>query len=218
MDQRAASMPAPEPAEPGGAPATAPIAVARPDRRRAPLVFASPHSGRDYPDAFVRQSRLDALTLRRSEDCFVDELFAGAVPRGAPLLTARFPRAYCDANRAPDELDQAVFAEPVPPSANTRTPRVAAGLGVIARVVKDGADIYAAKLPLAEARARLDRCYAPYHAALSGLIDETCAAYGVCILVDCHSMPGQMPHLHGLRGPAPDVVIGDRSARPARPN
>ena len=71
----------------------------RPARQSVPLVFASAHSGRDYPAGFVAAARLDALALRRSEDGFVDELFAGAPEHGAPLLAATFPRAFCDANR-----------------------------------------------------------------------------------------------------------------------
>ncbi len=62
------------------------VEVLRPERQSVPLVFTSPHSGRDYPKNFVAASALDPVALRRSEDSFVDELFADAPEFGAPLL------------------------------------------------------------------------------------------------------------------------------------
>lgn len=160
-----------------------------PATQTLPLVVASPHSGRHYPPDFVASARLDRVALRRSEDGFVDELVAHAPSLGAPLLRAHFPRAYVDANREPFELDPRMFREPLPAYANTRSPRVAAGLGTIARVVASGADIYPGKLALDEAMARIRNCYWPYHNALRDLITSTQARFGGCILLDCHSMP-----------------------------
>src|ERR1700735_4185072 len=77
-----------------------PFRVIRPQIQTVPFVFASGHSGRRYPQSLIAQSRLDPLTLRRSEDAFVDELFSGVAGLGAPLIAAEFPRAYCDVNRA----------------------------------------------------------------------------------------------------------------------
>src|SRR5271169_7047611 len=114
-----------------GAAVEPPLEVAAPLEQQVPLVCASPHSGSDYPAEFLAASRLDPLTLRRSEDSFVDEIFGGAVELGAPLLKARFPRAYLDPNREPFELDPTMFADPLPDYANTRSPRIAAGLGTI---------------------------------------------------------------------------------------
>lgn len=175
-----------------------------------PVVFASPHSGRDYPADFVAASRLDPQALRRSEDSFVDELFASALNYGAPLLAARFPRAFCDPNREPYELDPAMFAGALPEHANTRSPRVAAGLGTIARVVASGADIYAGKLPVAEVERRVSCYYRPYHQHLRELLDATRRRFGWAVLVDCHSMPsvgGPMDRDVGLS--RVDVVLGD---------
>ena len=163
--------------------------VVAPARQILPLVFASPHSGSDYPQAFLAASRLDPLALRRSEDCFVDEIFEAAPRLGAPLIRALFPRAFVDANREPFELDPAMFADELPAYANTRSPRVAAGLGTIARVVANGADIYRGKLDFTEALGRIRRHYWPYHKSLSELVERTKASFGACILVDCHSMP-----------------------------
>ena len=182
-----------------------PLMLLRPARQSVPLVFASPHSGRDYPAEFIAAARLDALALRRSEDGFVDELFAAAPGCGAPLLAATFPRAYCDANREPWELDPAMFADPLPDWVNTASARVGAGLGTIARVVASGEAIYPGKLRFAEAERRVRLCWQPFHAALRELVEATRREFGICLLVDCHSMPG---HAATAGGPA-DVVLGD---------
>ncbi|MCA1939365.1 MAG: N-formylglutamate amidohydrolase [Caenispirillum bisanense] len=182
------------------------LAVDLPERQTLPMVFASPHSGSAYPDDLLAASRLDANGLRRSEDCFVDELFADVPRLGAPLLKALFPRAYLDPNREPYELDPAMFAESLPAHVNTTSARVAAGLGTIARVVASGAEIYARKLSFAEAETRVQSLYRPYHAALRRLIDDTVARFGFCLLIDCHSMPSGSGE---GRTPPPDIVLGD---------
>ncbi|MGD9615493.1 MAG: N-formylglutamate amidohydrolase [Alphaproteobacteria bacterium] len=179
----------------------------RPRRRTLPLVLASPHSGADYPDEFLAASRLDPLTLRRSEDCFVDEIFASAPELGAPLVAACFPRAYLDVNREPWELDPTMFADALPNYVNTRSPRVRMGLGTIARVVASGEEIYARKLRFAEARARVETLYHPYHQALRTLLLDAEAAFGGFLLIDCHSMPSAASETGG-QGPA-DIVLGD---------
>ncbi len=171
---------------------------------RVPLVFASPHSGSDYPDDFLQSARLDPQRLRRSEDCFVDELFAAAPINGAPLLAATFPRAWCDPNREPWELDPAMFEEALPSWVNSLSPRVGAGLGTIARIVSSGEPIYRRKLRFAEAEERVHGFWHPYHAALDGLIADTHNQFGTCLLVDCHSMPGMGSAAGGI-----DFVLGD---------
>jgi len=155
-------------------------------------------------------SRLDRHALRQSEDGYVDLLFAAAPQFGAPLLRALFPRAWVDVNRARDELDQRMFADPLPSNADTRSTRVRAGLGVIPRIVADGQDIYDRKLKFFEARRRLADCYDTYHRALSGLIGEATARFGCAILIDCHSMPsaGALPFRENER--PLDIVLGDR--------
>lgn len=179
-----------------------PFRLFRPRVQGVPFVFASPHSGRVYPPSFVAQSRLSFQNLRRSEDAFVDELFASVLACGAPLIAASFPRAYLDANRAPAELDAAMFEGPLPFAIDAASPRVNAGLGVIPRIVREGAEIYRKKLCTQEASDRLLRLYAPYHAALAGLVDQTAARFGAAVIVDCHSMPSAAA--------APDIVLGDR--------
>jgi N-formylglutamate deformylase len=183
-----------------------PLRVHHPLRQTAPLVFASAHSGRAYPPEFLAAARLDPLGLRRSEDGFVDRLFAAAPDHGAPLLTASFPRAFCDANREAWELDPAMFADPLPGFVNTTSPRVGAGLGTIPRVVASGEAIYRARLPFAEAERRVRTCWQPYHDTLAALIAATAAQFGACLVIDCHSMPSPV----GVSAAAgPDIVLGD---------
>jgi N-formylglutamate deformylase len=186
-----------------------PFTVREPVARTVPFIFASPHSGRTYPASFVRRSRLSPLNLRRSEDAFVDELFAGAVEIGAPLIAACFPRAFLDVNRAPAEIDAAMFDGPLDMAVDAVSPRVSAGLGVIPRIVRDGAEIYRDKLSAKEAAERLAMFYRPYHAALASLIDGTRERFGAAVLIDCHSMPSVAA--------APDIIIGDRYGLSAAP-
>ena len=184
---------------------TTPFEILEPDILATPLVFNSPHSGRVYPRRFLQSSRLDALTLRRSEDAFVDELFAPCLGVGAPLMRANFPRAFLDLNREPFELDPLMFEGRLPAFANTRSLRVAGGLGTIPRVVGDSQEIYKGPIAVGEAMARIATLYKPYHRALQDLIERAAGAFGMALLLDCHSMPSS-----AAEGAAPDFVIGDR--------
>ena len=179
----------------------------RPRRLTAPIVFNSAHSGRDYPERFLKMTRLDHLSIRQSEDAWVDELFARVPHLGTPLLRAHFPRAYLDVNREPWELDPQMFVEPLSDRFNTSSPRVAAGLGTLARVVAENKPIYRERLTLDDARMRIEGIYLPYHATLQRLLSDAVAAFGVAVLIDCHSMPRIARSGDRL---APDIVLGDR--------
>ncbi len=188
------------------------IDVARPATQTSPIVVASPHAGSEYPADLVEASALSRNALRRSEDCYVDELFAAAPDLGAPMIRAIFPRAYLDLNREPYELDPAMFADALPDFVNTTSPRVAAGLGTIARIVGNQKEIYARKLMWSEAERRIDHIYKPYHQALQQLVQETCDLFGYCVLLDCHSMPSAgLPPSELTSGSGIDVVLGDRN-------
>jgi N-formylglutamate deformylase len=187
------------------APPEPPFTIAQPPAQTAPLVFASPHSGRIYTPDFVASVRLDPVSLRRSEDSFVDELFAAAPAHGAPLLAATFPRAFCDPNREAWELDPAMFDEALPGWVNTTSARVGAGLGTIARVVASGEAIYRRKLRFAEAESRVKTYWQPFHDALHALISATRRQFGWCLLVDCHSMPAAVQQPRG----GVDIILGD---------
>ena len=182
--------------------------ILRPIRQTTAVIFASPHSGRDYTPAFTAQTALDAHSLRSSEDAYVDQLFADAPLFGAPLMAALVPRAFIDLNRAPDELDPAVIEGIARAPHN---PRVSSGLGVIPRVVAGGRLIYRGKLTLPEVEGRIANYWHPYHRALRDLIEQTHAQFGEAILIDCHSMPHEAIDGHSRPGSTkPDVVLGDR--------
>jgi len=185
--------------------------VRQPERALSPCIFTSPHSGANYPAAFVEASRLDPVALRGSEDAFIDELFAAAPAHGAPLLSALYPRAFVDMNREAWELDPAMFDGELPHFVNTASQRVSGGLGTIARVVSNCSEIYAHKLPFAEAERRIREIYMPYHNALKDLIACTQDAVGCAVIVDCHSMPsigGPMDEDKGRH--RADIILGDR--------
>ena len=185
-----------------------PFDILEPASPRGPLVFNSPHSGSIYPHEFLLSSRLDLATLRRSEDSFVDQLMKGVVARGYPLMRAHFPRCFVDLNREPYELDPRMFDGRLPSFANTRSMRVAGGLGTVARVVGDTQEIYGQRLSVDDALTRIETLYKPYHRALRHLFSRVHRAYGIAILIDCHSMPSGMSGSEDR--PRADIVIGDR--------
>ena len=188
-----------------------PFDLKRPKDWSSPVIFASPHSGQAYPPSFVEASRLDPVSLRRSEDAFVDDLFAAAPELGAPLLSANFPRVFVDPNREPFELDPEMFEDALPAHVNTNSPRIRAGLGTMARVVTSGEEVYDGKLHFADAEAAIQATYMPYHAALKGLLDEAYERFGCWLLVDCQSMPsigGPMDRDPGFQ--RVDFILGDR--------
>jgi N-formylglutamate amidohydrolase len=194
----------------------APYLLQRPERRTSPVVFASPHSGRAYPSEMVQASVLDPLQLRSSEDAHVDRLFSDVPSFGAVLLSAVYPRAWVDLNRRADELDPALIEDVTRVGLN---PRIASGLGVIPRVVAGGRSIYRGKITRAEAQARIDTVWMPYHQLLRAVLDESLSLFGQALLIDCHSMPREaLSTIRTARGKRPEVVIGDRYGASASPS
>ncbi|WP_421726308.1 N-formylglutamate amidohydrolase [Bauldia sp.] len=190
------------------APAYPAFEVLSPARQTVPLVFNSPHSGRVYPPDFLAASRLDRSAIRRSEDTYVDELFAAANSHGAPLLRANFPRAWLDVNREPYELDPKMFSDRLPHYANVGSVRVAGGLGTIARIVSESEEIYDQPLSVTDALDRIEGYHKPYHRALAAMVGDTRQRFGLAVLIDCHSMPSAVRNGHSRQ--RPDVVVGDR--------
>ncbi|MDN5568888.1 MAG: N-formylglutamate amidohydrolase [Paracoccus sp. (in: a-proteobacteria)] len=182
-----------------------PFVLTRPKTWQSGVIFASPHSGCDYPEWFLHDTRLPVATLRSSEDAFVDRLIAPATRYGAVTLTARVPRCIVDLNRGADEIDPLVVRGVPRHPLNQRT---MAGLGVIPRVVSQGRVIHDRQMTRDEAERRIDLCWRPYHQALTALIAEARARFGQAILIDMHSMPhDSLSHLQGIR---PDMVLGNR--------
>lgn len=185
-----------------------PFSVVEPAVQQVPFVFNSPHSGRNYTPQFLAGIRLNRADIRRSEDFRIDELFSGVPAQGGVLLVANFPRAFLDVNREPYELDRSMFADSLPEFVNSRSARVAGGLGTIARIVSDTDEIYRRKLSVAEAFERIDTIYKPYHGQLRALLARTHARFGYSVLIDCHSMPSTRSG--AMRRARPDFVLGDR--------
>ena len=190
--------------------------IERPAELTAPVIFSSPHSGAFYPRHFLEASRLSALELRSSEDCYVDRLFSTASKWGALLIKANYPRAFLDLNREAYELDQSMFKGALPDVANTNSPRVLSGLGTIPKLVSEATPIYKTTLAVEEGLERIQDYYFPYHDALRALIDEVKSHFGFCIVIDCHSMPplfskgGFLPEkLTRKKGRKIDFVLGD---------
>src|SRR4030081_2323271 len=185
-----------------------PFEILEPAETQGPVVFNSPHSGSIYPPAFLSAARLDLAQLRRSEDSFVDELFPGVVRRGFPLFRSHFPRCYVDVNREPYELDPRMFDGRLPSFANTRSMRVAGGLGTVARVVGDAQEIYDQRISVDDALRRIENLYKPYHRSLRRLFTRVHREFGAAMLIDCHSMPSSTGPKD--ERPRADVVLGDR--------
>lgn len=185
-----------------------PFELLLPERQTVPIVFSSPHSGRYYPRSFVSSSKLDAHSIRQSEDFIVDKLFQSAVENGAPLLCANYARAFVDVNREAYELDPKMFSGKLPVFANINSLRVAGGLGTVARIVSERRDIYHDKLDVDEVLGRITNIYKPYHEALRELLANTYSGFGYGVLVDCHSMPSAKDYNRADQ--RPDFIIGDR--------
>jgi N-formylglutamate amidohydrolase len=192
-----------------------PIEVLHPDSGALPLVISSPHSGRIYPPSLLGELRVPVERLRCLEDGAVDQLFGAAPDIGAPLLRARFARAYVDPNREAFELDAALF-DGLPNHVNANSVRARAGLGTIPSRI-GGEGIYRWRLSFEEAEQRIRIAYWPYHRALQGLIARTHAAFGAVLLLDCHSMPSLAPDGAAATEGAIDFALGDRFGRACSP-
>ena len=171
------------------------------------VVFALPHSGRDYGVSFLNQSILDQLSIRSSEDAFLDQLIDGIEKYGAPKIIANAPRAFIDLNRSTDELDPALISGI---KNNIRNPRISSGLGVIPRVVSQGKEIYRGKLSFEQAQSRIKYYWKPYHTDLSNLLQRSQSVFGQSLLIDIHSMPHEAVSTQSSFIKPPEIVVGDR--------
>lgn len=175
------------------------------------VIVCSPHSGRDFPDWFMAETQLDIVALRSSEDAFMDQLIQPALDAGAAMLIARLPRSIIDLNRSATELDP----ETIECMSCSTTPRVAAGLGVVPRVVSGARQIRDTRITMAEAKRRISTYWKPYHNALRGLINDAISRFGGAIIIDMHSMPHDA--VSHMIPPLPEIVIGDRHGMSCSP-
>ena len=190
-----------------------PFELVEPPDSGGPLLYNSPHSGNVFPSGFLSLAKLALPDLKRSSDLYMDEMIIGAVSRGIPVMRAHFPRCFVDVNREPYELDPSMFEGRIPAFANSRSTRVAAGYGTIARFVGEQQDIYRRKLPVAEGLRRIDQYYLPYHASLRRVLSGFHRMHGLAVLIDWHSMPSAVfgPHR------SVDIVLGDRHGTSCAP-
>lgn len=180
--------------------------LVRPIRIKAPILFASPHSGTVYPADLTDRLCLPLMNLRRTEDAFVNDLFSQAPDYGAPLIHATYARSYVDLNRDVRELDASMFSDGLPRIAGSPGTRVKAGLGCLPKVASTGEVFYASKLTRAEGETRLSEVHDAYHNALKQELERFNRHWPERILIDCHSMPSRQPG----RPKLPDIVLGDR--------
>ena len=178
----------------------------RSDTLHGPVIFASPHSGTVYPDILRSQLSVPLADLQRTEDAFVDDLYASAVDQGGVLITANYARTFVDLNRDARELDPDMFENGLPRIAGMPSARVKAGLGCLPRVGASGREIYSGQILREEGQYRLDEIHDRYHHAVQSEIERLKADWSDIFLIDCHSMPSRQPG----RASLPDIVLGDR--------
>jgi N-formylglutamate amidohydrolase len=184
-----------------------------PDGLALPLVFDSPHSGRDYPEDFGHAVPVDLL--RRAEDAFVDELIESAPGHGATLLQALFPRSYIDPNRHEHEVDTTMLGEPWPHPV-LASEKADMGLGLVRRLIKGNVDIYDRHLTVEEVLARIEGFHRPYVAELQRLLDAAHATHAIVWHINCHSMRSA-GRRRGQPIPRADIVLGDRDGTSCGP-
>ena len=173
-----------------------------------PLIFDSPHSGREYPADF--DFACPMADLKRAEDNMVDDLYSCVPRHGGTLLCALFPRTYIDVNRAETDIDESLLDAKWPAPCDP-TSRSQAGIGLIRRLIRPGMNVYNRRLSVAEVQNRIATYYHPYHAALTDLIEDAHERFGQVWHINCHSMPSGP----GMAGS--DFVLGDRDGTSCDP-
>jgi N-formylglutamate deformylase len=178
----------------------------------APVVYDSPHSGREYPEDFGHAAPL--ALLRRAEDAFVDELIDEAPGEGIAFLAALFPRSYIDPNRHETDIDESLLAGPWPHGAEP-SGRSERGLGLLRRLLSPQLPIYDRPLGVAEVEGRIAGFYRPYHDELKSMLDSAHARFGAVWHINWHSMKamgrGKNPSARA------DFVLGDLDGRACSP-
>ena len=180
------------------------------------IVLDSPHSGTFYPEDFRPACPVPAL--RQVEDTHVDDLWSFARNQGHAWVGARFPRTYVDVNRSLADIDLQLLDGPWPdrvdPAGKSRL-----GKGLVWRLLDDGTDLYARRLPVQEVKDRIARCWVPYHTALDAAVASAHQRHGQVLHLNCHSMPAVADRwstdFPGLVHD--DFVLGDRDGTTAHP-
>lgn len=192
-----------------------PVRVSVPSVAPIAVVVDSPHSGLEMPAEFGTAAPMAAI--KTTWDAFVDELWADATAVGGTVVAATFPRAFVDANRREDDIDETLLAEPWP-TPLTPTDYTLRGMGLIRRNALPDVPMYSRKLSVAEVQGRIARYYRPYRRALGDAIEDVRAACGVVVHLNCHSMKSRGNAMNIDAGAVrPDVVVSDRHGTTADP-
>lgn len=179
----------------------------------SPVVLSVPHAGRAYAPALLRASRLSREQLETLEDPLVDRLVWRALGTGATAIVANTPRAEIDLNRDEREIDPASVVPPLPSRSVFTSARTRGGLGLIPSRIAGAGAIWLHRIGQDEVRRRIERVHRPYHAAVAEALEQARAAFGIAILLDCHSMPPR-DFAKGHAG----LVFGDRHGSSIAPH
>ncbi|WAT18052.1 N-formylglutamate amidohydrolase [Aurantiacibacter sp. MUD11] len=177
-----------------------------------PVLIAVPHAGRTYPDSLLQSMRHPEEAALRLEDRYVD-LVARKVAEatGAALLMANAPRAMIDLNRSPEDVDWEMVNGPRNTTMRARLAagrRSRSGLGLVPRRLPGLGELWRQRMPAIELNERIEHIHAPYHQALSKMLDSLRDRWGAALLIDMHSMPPLGPKTGA--DAAVDFVLGDR--------
>lgn len=156
-----------------------------------PVVLSSPHSGRDFPPEFLANSKLSEDELRSSEDSFVTEIVRQASDAGIPLLSMNIPGLLWTLTAIKSKSTSKCISMrrkiPTVPAAAD-----AGGTRRDHRIVSQSKNIYDGLISYDEAMERIKNVYDPYHKRLKQLVDKCVRKFGLCVLIDCHSMPSMI--------------------------
>ena len=159
---------------------------------RYPMVLSVPHSGRVFPEEFLKNTAVSYDELRSNEDPYMDELVMEASDRGIPMLSLNIGRAFIDVNRDTIEIDPSMFYNYPQEEIIVSNKRSRAGLGLFHRITSSRQNIYNGLLDYNEAQERIKNVYNAYHNRLQKLIEKVVKKFGFCLVLDCHSMPSKI--------------------------
>ncbi len=170
-------------------------------RGTAPLLVSVPHDGTRVPDDIAARLTPEARRVPDT-DWHIARLYAFARELGASLIVPTHSRYVIDLNRGEDDVS-------LYPGQNTT------GLCPVVRFSGDPVYLDGEQPSEDEVRARVDRYWRPYHAALRGELDRIHAAHGRAVLWEGHSIRGELPFL--FEGRLPDLNLGTASGSSASP-
>ena len=161
-----------------------------------PLLISMPHPGLLLPDEVADLMTPEARTLPDT-DWHVPRLYGFAARMGASLLMARYSRFAIDLNRPEDDT-------PLYTSATT---------GLFPDILFDGTSILrpgAARDEAVKAECK-ERIWRPYHGKLMAELNRIKGEHGHAVLLDAHSIRGEIPRL--FEGLLPDFNIGTNDGK-----